>query len=204
MGDYGFPRMVKVIPEGKRGEAEIKHFEITSLQSMMSAQHGAAGFVEEGQYAKLVVNGKLMMTDTRHERVTNREVVRRAHGKVLIAGLGLGMILTRILKKPEVKSVTIVEKSKDVCELIWPHVRTMERHSDCSIALDCDDIFTWKPNKSDRWNVIYFDIWPDHSEKNLPEIAKLHQKYKYYLDRTDPKCWMGSWEQDTLRSERRR
>ena len=196
---FGFPRMATLIPEGKRGSAEVRHVTASTHDSQMSALKGGANYIQPGTYAQLWVNGKLMMSDTRYERISNLEVVRQAHGKVLIAGLGLGMILKPILAKPSVTSVWVMEKEDDVIGLIWPHVE----HPKLDVRKA--DIFTWNPPKSDGpWNCIYFDIWPDHTTDNLPEMAKLHQKYKYYLDRTDPYCWMGSWERDTLRSQKRK
>jgi spermidine synthase len=196
---YGFPDMATIIPEGKRGEAEVQHMIISSLQSQMSSYHGAMNYVEEGTYAKLLVGGKLVMTDTRHERITNREIVRRAHGRVLIGGLGLGMILVPILAKEAVEMVLVIEKSQDVIDLIWHHIE----HSKLTVRQG--DVFTWDEKywRGRRFNCVYMDIWPGRSEQNLPQIAKLHQKYKYYLDRSDPDCWMGSWEQNTLRSQKR-
>jgi hypothetical protein len=198
MSSYGFPHMADIIPEGKCGSAEIKHVTVSQHDSNMSARHGGEHWVPAGKYAQLHVDGKLMMSDTRHERITNLEFVRRAHGKVLIGGLGLGMILKPILAKPEVDSVLVIEQSDDVIGLIWPHVENPK------LDVWKADVFTWNPPQSlGKWQTIYLDIWPDLCTDNLPQIARLHQKYKYYLDRTDPDCWMGSWEQDTLRSQKR-
>jgi spermidine synthase len=62
------------------------------------------------------------MTDIPYEHLTNREVVGRSEGDVLTGGLGLGMILTRIVPKKDVRSITVVEKYEDVISLVAPHL----------------------------------------------------------------------------------
>ena len=141
-----------------------------------------------------------MMSDTRFEHITNYEVVRQAHGDVLIAGLGLGMICHPITRKPEVKSVTVIEQSADVIALIAP---TLPRRK---IKVIQGDIFTWRPDKGRRFNTIYFDIWPAVSHDNLVEMRQLHLAFKSYLARPseDPDRWMQSWQREYLLGERRR
>ena len=137
------------------------------------------------------------MSDTRYEQLTNTEVVRRAHGDVLIAGLGIGMILTRILDKPEVESVTVIEKYQDVIDLVEPHYRNPK------LTVICADIYDWKPAKGTVFNCIYFDIWADQSTDCLVDMAKLHQRFKFFLDKRDDKRWMDSWNRDELKYNKR-
>jgi hypothetical protein len=189
--------MVKVLPEGTRGIATVQHFEVTEGDSNMTALHGGASFVPPGRYARLMVNRSVVMSDTRFEKLTNYEVVSRAHGRVLIAGLGLGMILHPILRKGEVKSVVVVEKHRDVIDLVTPH------YSSRKLRVVCADIFEWVPEPGEKFDVIYFDIWPDQTTANLCEMGKLHQRFKYRLDRENPERWMDSWSRDLLRSQQR-
>lgn len=169
----------------------------TARMSNLSHNPGITS-VNEGKYTRLKVGGVTMMSNTRMEVTSNSEVVRRAHGRVLISGLGLGVILLPILRKPEVTSVLVVEKCQDVIDLVLPKVKRRK------LTVVQGDIFEWKPTKGTKFNVIYHDIWPNICVDNLPEMAKLHQKFKVHLDRTDPECWQGSWMQDYLRAEKRR
>ncbi len=72
--------------------------------------------------ARLIVYDEVVMTDSADERYSNLEVVRNAHGRVLLGGLGLGMILHPIAAKPQVTSVTVLEVNRDVIELVGPTV----------------------------------------------------------------------------------
>ena len=112
-----FPPMWKVVPEGTHGNVSVEHFTVSETESRMTALQGGRGYVPPGKYAALRRSDgwrrETIMSDTPYERNTNTEIVRRATGRVLIAGYGLGMILTAILKKPDVQQVVVVEKSAE-------------------------------------------------------------------------------------------
>ena len=190
-----FQKMIDVVHEGKVGIAEVKHFEVSETDSRFTAFGSAMDYVPAGRYAKLKVNGRLVMSDTSMEHRTNWGVVREARGNVLIAGLGLGMILHPILAKPEVLSVTVVEKYPDVITLIAPTVQ----HEKLTIIEG--DIYEWKPAKGTKYDVLYFDIWADQSTDDLEDMRKLHLRFRSYKIKDG---WMNSWRRDELRARKRR
>jgi spermidine synthase len=145
--------------------------------------------VQAGGYCQLKVGGILMMSDTQMEQRTNREVVHKARGRVLISGLGIGMILVPILAKPEVTSVTVLELSQDVIDLVLPHV------ADPRLEVIQADVFGYKPPKGAKYDVIYHDIWPELSTDTLKEMTKLHRKYAHCLA---PGGWQDSWRKSDL------
>jgi spermidine synthase len=151
-------------------------------------------YVPSGKYAKLKINGRLVMSDTYMEHSTNRNVVRQSHGHVLIAGLGLGMIIHPILAKPEVLTVTVVEKCFDVISLITPTVK----HDKLTIIEG--DIYEWKPTKGTKFDTIYFDIWSEQSTDDLEDMRKLHQRFRPYKVKDG---WMNSWRRDELKNRKR-
>ena len=120
----GYTPVADIVPPGEQGVAKIEHFEIGKKESEFTSMRAAMGrpseYVPEGKYVRLEVKRGLMMTDTRMEQLTNMAAVRAARGDVLIAGLGIGMVLIPILKKPEVKSVIVIEKYQDVIDLVMP------------------------------------------------------------------------------------
>jgi spermidine synthase len=206
--EYGFPKMAEILKPEKKGVASLDYVTVTKEQAsfgnMQALFSGAGGLmhVEPGKYARLAVNNQLMMTDTQMERRTNIDIKHRAHGDVLIGGLGIGMVILGICEKPEVKSVTVVEKYQDVIDVIEPQLRPNMNGASDKLKIVCADVFNWKSKQ--KFNVIYFDIWPTITTDNLPDMAKLHQKYKNALDRTDENCWMSSWMRDYLKSVHRR
>lgn len=55
--------------------------------------------VSEGEYVKLYVNGRLYMSDTDMERSSNLPFVQHAHGDVMVAGLGIGLIINALRER---------------------------------------------------------------------------------------------------------
>jgi len=181
---YGFPRMAKLLAPSKVGCAEISHYTITKLDVLRELMHG--GPCEEGTVAILRVNGHIMMSDTRHERLTNWEIRAKAKGHVLMAGLGIGMILHALLKKAEVSSVTVIEKEADVIALVSPSLPQTDK-----LNIVCADIFKWTPPPSAKYDTIYFDIWSDASNgAAIPDRRKLSARFRKYKA---PEGWLGSW-----------
>jgi hypothetical protein len=193
-----FIDITEVIPQGKAGDVEITHFIIDEHESMMSSLRGGMSYVLPGKYAKLTINNKVVMSNTRMEKMTNGDFIYHANGDVLIAGLGLGMIIFPILSRTDIKSVTVIEKNENVIALVSPHIR------DNRFRVVQSDIFTWRPERGSKFDTIYFDIWNDMSIDNLAQISKLHQGFKSYLNRNNPARWMNSWCRDYLRNEKRR
>jgi hypothetical protein len=189
-----FPRMAELLPEAERGLARVRHLTLEG-EAARRANYVAGEYIPTppGAYALLFIKSEsgsstCMMSDLSYERSTCLEVVERAHGDVLIAGLGLGMILHPILEKLEVERVTLVEKFPDVIALISPTLPTTSK-----LTIVTADIFEWTPPPSARFDVIWFDIWPDVALSRLAEMAELHRRFAPYLKAENPACWMESW-----------
>lgn len=195
-----FQIMHKYIPEGHKGVAVIRHIHLKSedlrAERLRAAMRGQLP-VQPGILTQLVIMNnhyteEIMMSDAPQESVTNYEFVRRAHGNILIAGLGIGMILKPILESNTTKSVTVIEKFQDVIDLVHPHIEHPK------LQVIHADIFKWLPFDKTKYDIIYFDIWPNICSDNLKEMNKLHKKFTPYLK---SRGWMASWEYDTCRSQ---
>ena len=196
MSTANFVPMVDVVRPATQGCARIDLYTVDREAVLMSMMRRE--YVPLGTYVRLIINDRLVMSDTRHEQGTNMGFLRNAHGRVLIAGLGIGMIVVPILDDPDVGSVTVVELIQDVIDIVQPQIA----HPKLTIIRG--DINTWRPAKGERFNTIYFDIWTDATVGNLPQIARLHRSFARYLDRNDDRCWMNSWFCEHLRSLKRR
>jgi len=195
-----FPPRIEVGPEGQRGEVIVEHFTFTEEESQYTRLRAAFGhpheFCKPGRYARLRFGRKIWMTDTSMERDACRDVLLNAHGEVLIAGLGLGMVIAGLIHVPEVKHITVVENHPDVIALVEP---ALQRWAGLSRAdrfhIEQGDIFYWRPPRGVRYDTIYFDIWPDISRDNLPEVKKLRNKFR---NRLTPRglSWIGAWMED--------
>ena len=125
------------------------------------------------------------MTDTPSELRDLREPARRAvGGRVLVNGLGLGIVLQAVLEEPAVEHLTVVEASDDVITLVAPH--WVERYGGRLTVVHAD-AFKWRPPRGARYEVVWHDIWDDITTDNLAGMRRLHAKYSR-------RCgWQGSW-----------
>lgn len=65
----------------------------------------------------------IWMSDTPPELVAMHAFAQRARGDVLVGGLGLGIVVRYLAMNPRVRSVTVVERERDVLDLIGPGLR---------------------------------------------------------------------------------
>lgn len=180
-----------VIPDGVCGEWRVESFTVSQKESdftrIRASHKGRDHFIPPGDYKRLMRGNTVVMSNTPMEVRTNLVFMMRAHGRVLINGLGLGMVLAEILKKDEVTSVTIVEASKDVIELVGSYYRENGFLHDPRVKIVNADALLYQPEKDERFDVVWHDIWDFISADNLEEMKLLHRKYGR---RTD---WQGSW-----------
>jgi hypothetical protein len=212
--------MHTILPVQERKFAKIDHMEVTekdvALDNLRSTFNGRSDMVcRPGTYTRLLTrpmaeNGTfmdkgwvLMMSDTPYEIKAARFLKWEANGHVLIAGLGLGATTLPVLQNPAVKSVTVIELNRDVIAIVEPALKRAFPEAGQKLIVHCDDALTWKPAKGQLFDTMWFDIWPSISADNLPEMTKMKRHYAKRLNRKNPKCWVGVWEEHYLRRERR-
>lgn len=127
--------------------------------------------LEHGKFKKLTYKGNIIMSNTAMEQKTHIVAINKARGNVLVAGLGLGMYLQNIKGKKEVISITVIEKSKEVIELIGKDYKDNKK-----IKIINEDIFNYTSDI--RFDFAFFDIWSNISNENLKEFRKLKRKFK--------------------------
>ena len=174
---------------------QVKH------EQIMAAFHGGFAYADvfdlkPGKYARLVVDGKTMMSTTQMELRTNTEFVRAAHGRVLVAGLGLGLILKAIEQKPEVKSIMVLEKYASVIKVVKDRLKLGPKVT----VLLADAHWPLAFEKGTLFETIYFDIWPGVCGDNWEEMKRLKAWYRKWLNKEDENRWMGAWREDAVRS----
>ena len=180
-----FPKMYEILKPCKCGSVEVDIMNFTKenipLRALMSG-------ISEGKFARLLVNGHVMMSETPMEHRTNREFVWEAHGDVLVGGLGLGMILLAVQDKEKVRSITVIEKNQDVIDAVYHQLPLNQK-----VTLIQDDVFTWKPDR--KYDCVYMDIWSYVNEDVYEEMKTLKRKYGHFLKTKEEspdrfnRCW---------------
>ena len=142
-----YANMAEILKDGKTGDFELSHFEIGE-NNLYAMFHG----IPCGKFVRLLHNGSVVMSDTDMEKRTNANFVRNAHGNVLIGGLGIGLILLAIQDKPEVEKIVVVEKHKEVIDLVKDQLPLNEK-------VEVANADVWEYTPTEKFNTIYMDIW---------------------------------------------
>jgi hypothetical protein len=182
------------LPAAVSGGVEIRKFTVPefSIENLRYAIQGR--YCVPGEYTMMLRDNELWMSDTTAEARDHFSAyceMKRRGGRILIVGLGLGMIVKKALELPNVTHVDVVEIDPDVVTLVGPSYES-ER---CTIHLG--DIHDMKWPKGTHWSVAWFDIWPTIGDDHLPEMTRLARSYGRRAD------WKGFWGKDeALRMQR--
>ena len=120
----------------------------------------------------------------------NEEFIKKSNGDVLIGGLGLGLIVINIQDKEDINSITIIEKSKEVIELITSQIKFNNK-----VKIIHGDIFKNKFPRGTKFDTLYFDIWPYINSDVFEEMLQVEKLYKRCLrsKKENPRAFMTCW-----------
>jgi hypothetical protein len=192
--------MTVTVPEGELDGMKVARFTIEPNDLSNTLEGLKTGrSTRPGTYTKLTGDGHFWMSDTDAEKrdhlpaayAMQRPGVRR----VLINGLGLGMVLQAAMKNTDTETIDVVETDKRVIELVGPHYTTDKRvkihHADAY-----EQAKAWP--RGSYWDAAWHDIWPDVCEDNRADMSKLLRSYGR---RTG---WQACWGKDIMDEQKRR
>ncbi len=122
--------------------------------------------IKQKNHSFLWINDYLWVWDIPVERRYQKQIALEAHGDVLVAGYGLGMVQEYLIKNPNVTSVVTVEKMPeviDVCRKFYDKI-----HGKTEIG----DFFDYPENG--KFDCVIGDVW----EEILPEFLDDYKKFK--------------------------
>lgn len=112
--------------------------------------------------------GEMVMHDYPQELAKHLDFMLRAHGRVLITGLGLGCVARGCLANPAVKEITVIERDNAVIDLVWPHMPQI-------INLVEADAVQWCKETNEQFDCAWHDLWTD-DEKGEPHLQVVHSE----------------------------
>jgi hypothetical protein len=178
--------MMAAIEQGSKEERELRMQRTIPPGTYLSLQRRATpgelkdiedGDILDGGSADGDPNYVPVMSDTPTEIREHYEVIRDAEGDVLITGLGLGCIISALLVKPEVNTITVVEIDKDVIALTAPYYDDEERVK----IVNADAITAAKTfyDLGVYFDYAWHDIWSHISAHNLDDDALAEHGISY-------------------------
>lgn len=138
-----------MIPEQKIGEYSIRHV--------------------RGRTEKLSKGKRDVWDNSQDNRKEMENVTKKLSGRVLLCGLGLGMLTEMVAVKDDITSVEIVEIAQEVIDMVWPHLNA---NGKCTVV--CADIWNYEVGEFDS---VYCDI--ADCIRNDINRAKMREKLKH-------------------------
>lgn len=179
-----------IIKCGRRGDWSIEPFSVTAeeaTQYKLNSKRRDSKLVA-GHYVRLIERGMVWMSNTPDEYEDHREFIRDARGRVLVVGLGMGLVIRELLDKKTVDCVTVVEKEFDVISMVAPAL--MKKYG-ARFNLVCCDLWSWwpAPHTYGRFDCAWIDVWPDYSVDMMSEFRRARNHIGKICAAVHVKCW---------------
>ena len=133
--------------------------------------------VHDDEETLLKHNNQYIMSDRESETHEHIPFFNQPlRGKILVTGLGVGLINEYLITISEIERVVIVEKYKEVIEMVWPHCKRDERFE--VVHADAE---TWEPTM--HFDYAWLDHWTEHFDMNREDWwESVYKKYKPHAD----------------------
>lgn len=95
-------------------------------------------------------------TDYLEEQTSQFDYVSHFKGKVLVGGLGIGLIIKYLEDLKDVTEIVVVENQKQIIDLAKPVLDTCKK-----TRVVHRDLYKYLKNCKDRFNYAYYDIWQE-------------------------------------------
>lgn len=124
------------------------------------------------------------MLDAPSESITIDPYAKKAYGKVLTFGLGIGYFAFMALLNSKVQSVTVIEKSPSVISMFKKYILPQFPHRDRIIIIEGDAFDSFNESTIAGYDYVFVDIWKS-SEDGFLIMEKLLQQYLPPFEKVD-------------------
>ena len=155
-------------------------------------------FTEKFDFPAVLEDGNEWMTLTPVDLDTCDEAIAAASGKVVTFGLGLGYYAYMVSEKPDVESITVIEKSPDVIRLFEKYIFPYFSHKE-KVRIILADAFEYAEHEmpKEKYDFAFVDTWRDASDG-----APMYEKMRA-LEHLSPETRFEYWIENFLISRLR-
>lgn len=132
---------------------------------------------------------EVWMLDAPSEMNTIEPCAKKAKGKVLTFGLGIGFYVYMALLNDDVESVTIVERSPEVIQLFNTVLRPQFPQNKEVVIIHGDAFDYFNEDTLNQYDSVFVDIWQSN-EDGLEMIERLLEQYNPPFEQVD--FWIES------------
>ena len=135
-------------------------------------------------------DGRVWMTVTPNEINTIQPAVAQSHGRVLTYGLGLGYYAFHCLLRPEVKSVTVVERSAEVIDVFTRYLLPFFPRQEALHIVQADAFdYAAHTMPGAGFDVVFTDLWHDVADgvplyRQMKALEAPGPTYLYWIEKT--------------------
>lgn len=181
-------------------EAERKNFVMRQMFRSTPTKAYDYHIKSNKDYIRLCRGKEVWMSDTPMEMGTCMEFMTSAHGKVFVAGLGIGVTLLPVIENPNVEKIVVAELDQNVID-IWEKASANIDTSKVEIHnFDCHEPEKFL-EKGEKFDTLWFDIWVNICADNYPETKELYKKYRKYINYDNENRYVGFWMRDYIKEE---
>lgn len=154
-------------PDKELGSASITHHRYTKGKTFLMENVDGYELMEVNKsfpVTELRINKKVVMIDDPMHYIGMQRLAEHSKGRVLVGGLGLGIVVKFLLKNPRVTLIDVVELNKDVIDLISPLLPPESKLPYCTIYNDDIRASRWVHG---HYDTIILDIWVKRDKKPM-------------------------------------
>ena len=148
-------------------------------------------FSEPFDYPAVYENSRLWMSVTPNEINTMKKPIAAARGKALTFGLGLGYYAYMCSLKPEISSVTVVERDQSIIRLFKEHILPQFEHAEKIRIVEADAYDFLASLRDGEYDTAFVDIHHDAGDGR--------EVYLRFKERTFTQTRFDFWIEDTIK-----
>ena len=189
--DNPYVKAVKNV--GRKGKYQLKYLDYEPYQLFAYDDIKINGYKEYSRigyfdhkfsYLALVEGNNVWMSLNPNEIETMKPYIAKGKGNVLVLGLGMGYVPFMLANKADVKSITIIEKDKEIISLFNGLIYPAFTHKEKIKIIEGDAVkYLQNSEKKPSFDYIFADLWHE-PEDGLPLFVSL-KKISSNID-----CWL--------------
>lgn len=171
----------------KNGRAKITRTRYTKGVSRMEGVKGYEYLevIKPITITTLQIGRETVMVDDPLQWIGMQELAKHCKGRVLIGGLGLGLILHALQNNKEVHSIHVIDNNPDVIELMLENIPIDKR-----IKIFKENFWGYIEGGKEYYDTVVLDIWwGDGSKKIGMEMFMASMKVKDALPDAKVMIW---------------
>lgn len=153
------------LPTGRAGQFMLVHHRVADTETTMLDTGESVTVAGPHRWHCLLGPGVTASDLPRVQASLDRSLRPITWGRtVLVGGLGLGYAATVLARRRKIKRVIVVERQKEVIDLVWPYLLLTEPDARAKVEVVHTDVFAYLTERRARqWQFdwAFFNLWKE-------------------------------------------